>query len=113
MVFRLVHVDFDNGDPIQEVVLRGSAAVIGRGPAARVCLPDPQISRRHCEIYPLNGRLVVRDLRSANGTFVNGVRVAEALLLPGDRLTLGATRFRIRYECGATDVADDPAQAEC
>jgi pSer/pThr/pTyr-binding forkhead associated (FHA) protein len=111
MVFRLVYVD--DGDPIQEVVLRGSAAVIGRGPTARVCSPDPEISRRHCEIYPLNGRLVVRDLRSTNGTFVNGVRVAEALLLPGDRLTLGATRLRVRYECGSTEVADVVAQAEC
>jgi pSer/pThr/pTyr-binding forkhead associated (FHA) protein len=40
----------------------------------------------------------VQDLGSKNGTFVNGVHVGKALLLPGDRLTVGRTPLFVRYQ---------------
>jgi len=44
------------------------------------------------------GSIVVRDLASKNGTFVNGVHVTESHLMPGDQLTVGQTKFHAHYE---------------
>ena len=58
------------------------------------------MSRRHCEIGPGEKRseLVVRDLGSSNGTYVNGKRVAETKLEPGDRLSIGPVTFIVRID---------------
>ena len=45
--------------------------IIGRGRGASLALPHPLVSRQHCEIFEANGQLMVRDLGSLNGTFVN------------------------------------------
>jgi pSer/pThr/pTyr-binding forkhead associated (FHA) protein len=55
------------------------------------------VSPLHCEIDQQNGVLVVRDLNSRHGTFVNGVRVQRAYLWPGDKLTVGLASFAVRY----------------
>lgn len=54
--------------------------------------------RRHCGIDQINGMLVVRDIGSRDGTFVNGERVAQAHLLHApDKLTVGLSSFRLGY----------------
>lgn len=64
---------------------------IGRSSEA-LDLNDQTISRRHAEMTPDRGKWVLRDLGSANGTFVNGVRVTEARQLkPGDQVRAGTT----------------------
>jgi DNA-binding NtrC family response regulator len=69
---------------------------IGSEPDNDICLTeDPCVSRRHCVIAPCEGRVVVRDLLSTNGTWVNGVRVPHAELRPGTVLTVGGTRLRV------------------
>ncbi len=74
-------------------------ATIGRAADVRLRIVDPTISRRHCELQRCESGLLVCDLGSTNGTYVNGLRVTEAaLLLPGDRLTLGRLAFTVRYE---------------
>jgi pSer/pThr/pTyr-binding forkhead associated (FHA) protein len=73
-------------------------AVIGRDSRADVRLDDHFVSRVHCEISDLNGTPVVRDLGSKHGTFVNGVKVNEAPLLRGDRLTVGVTSLSVDYQ---------------
>lgn len=67
-------------------------AIVGRDPDCDVRLRDPSVSRLHCEISLINGRLVVHDLESCHGTFVNGRRVRFAHVGPGDTLRLGWTR---------------------
>jgi pSer/pThr/pTyr-binding forkhead associated (FHA) protein len=67
-------------------------AIVGRDPDCDVRLHDPSVSRLHCEISQINGRLVVVDLESRHGTFINGRRVRFAHLGPGDTLRLGRTR---------------------
>jgi heat shock protein HtpX len=66
--------------------------VLGRG-NADVRVEDPRMSRRHVGLRPLgDGTLEVIDMRSANGTFVNGRRVAERTVVrPGDRVDAGST----------------------
>ena len=72
--------------------------VIGRSPDADISLCDRWVSRRHCLVEEQNGRLVVRDLGSKHGTFVNDSLVSESALLPGDRLSVGLTTLVARYE---------------
>jgi pSer/pThr/pTyr-binding forkhead associated (FHA) protein len=88
----------DVGVPDFEFVLTGSRVLIGRAEAADVRLEDPCVSRYHCEIGPINGTLWVRDLGSTHGVFVNGFREMQAYLMPGDRLTIGDTVFRVEFE---------------
>ncbi len=72
--------------------------MIGRSSEALPLL-DQTISRRHAEMTPDDGRWMIRDLHSANGTFVNGVRVRERRLLePGDQVRTGKTLFLFGQE---------------
>lgn len=82
----------------QVVALEKLPVVLGRGAKADIHLPDRTLSRRHCEIDRVSATLVVRDLGSKNGTRVNRTHVSEAVLLPGDKLTLGACTFVVCYE---------------
>ncbi len=65
-------------------------AIIGYRPSSDVYLPIRGVSRRHAALEWEAGRLVVVDLASKNGTFVNGQRVTRAALAPGDTLQIGA-----------------------
>jgi hypothetical protein len=80
----------------KEIVLR-LPAVIGRGRGCTVVLPHPLVSRRHCTIFESQGQLMVRDMGSLNGTFVNNSRITEAVLPPGELLTVGTVTFRAVY----------------
>ena len=68
---------------------------IGRDLSNNVSLDDPSVSRRHCLINKngTNNDFHVVGLESYNGTFVNGVPVAEQSLTHGDQLALGDIRF--------------------
>jgi pSer/pThr/pTyr-binding forkhead associated (FHA) protein len=88
----------------REITLDILPVMVGRGPDAGIRLADPWVSRRHCEIDEINGTLVVRDLGSRHGTFVNGRRVTEWFLMPGSTLTLGISRFVAQYRGGAEGV---------
>ena len=59
-----------------------------------MCLADRACSRHHAEIHRRGARFILRDLASANGTYVNGKRVVETSLEDGDELQIGATLFR-------------------
>jgi pSer/pThr/pTyr-binding forkhead associated (FHA) protein len=80
-----------------EIALR-LPSTIGRGRGATLVLPHPLVSRQHCELFEAEGRLMVRDLGSLNGTFVNNQRVTESALSPGELLTVGTVTFRAVYE---------------
>jgi pSer/pThr/pTyr-binding forkhead associated (FHA) protein len=80
-------------------------STIGRGRGTSIVLPHPLISRQHCELYEASGRLMVRDLGSLNGTFVNNQRVTESPIAPGELLTVGTVTFRAVYE------AAEPAES--
>jgi len=68
--------------------------VVGTHLSANIQLADPTLSRFHCEIELIEGRALVRDLGSRNGTFVDGVSVLQAHLHPGAILTLGKSQLR-------------------
>jgi predicted component of type VI protein secretion system len=83
-------------------------ASIGRSAQASVQLPDPEVSRKHCLLEQREGELVIRDAGSTNGTFVNGLRVGEAVLVSGDRVSLGQTRFCVLYQREASCSSRSP-----
>ncbi len=72
-------------------VVRKDAVVIGTHETADLRLTDDTVSRFHCELARDQGRLLLRDLGSRNGTAVNGVQVLEAWAEPGQRLAVGRT----------------------
>ena len=66
--------------------------VIGRQGDAVVNLTDGTVSRRHARLMPDDGRWVLEDLGSANGTFLNGVRLSKATEVKrGDQIRCGST----------------------
>jgi len=62
---------------------------------ADLMLNDPDVSRRHATIEQSAGRVIVRDLKSTNGTFVNGVRVEFEVLKDGDKIRVGSTELQL------------------
>ena len=81
-------------------------ATLGRGRDVCVNLSHPLVSRRHCELVESDGRVLVRDLDSLNGTFVGSEQVREAALNPGDLLTVGTVTFRAVYEAEHQEIAE-------
>jgi DNA-binding NtrC family response regulator len=68
---------------------RGDRCALGHHRLNDVVLPDPTVSRFHCEIVIEDGRARVRDLGSRNGTLLDDVAVQDAFLRDGSRLRLG------------------------
>ena len=64
---------------------------LGRGQTATVKLNDDGISRKHARIFQAGGEVVIEDLKSANGTNVNGTPVEMQQLKDGDKIRLGST----------------------
>ena len=71
--------------------------LFGRHEECDVQLHSKKVSRRHCCLAQVNDYLVIRDLGSTNGVRVNGQRVAEGKLVPGDELTIGNFKYQV---CG-------------
>jgi predicted component of type VI protein secretion system len=86
---------------------------IGRHDDCLIRIRSSQVSRRHCELHLDNGKLLVRDLGSSNGTFVNGKRVlGQQALKPGDVLTVGGVTLKIdRAQDSAAHAQASPATA--
>lgn len=67
---------------------------LGRAREAEIFLHDPEVSRRHARIETQNGVLYLEDLKSSNGTFLNGRRLGEPLeIRAGDEIDVGTTRL--------------------
>ena len=82
----------------KRTVLSGSRVVIGRSRDCDVTLDDANVSRRHAELRREGASWVVADLGSTNGVKVNGRRVNEQPLSPGDEITLGIERLTFEVE---------------
>lgn len=79
----------------QVFLLTNPNIVVGREPDRDLALTaDAMISRTHARIANENGDFVVYDNNSANGTFVNGQKIAMQLLVIGDQVQFGASKFR-------------------
>ena len=81
---------------------------IGRDPTNAIALPAPGVSRFHAEVEKVGQRYRVRDLRSSNGTFINGqALVGEAWVHTGDTIQIGPYRFVVAdHEFAQSDQSD-------
>ncbi len=96
-----------DGDRAGEVLPVGDTTIrIGRKTGNDIVLADEKTSGVHCEIQPEGDRLVLKDLGSTNGTFLDGRRLTELVLTPGDVVTIGRTRVRFRVEGDAAADVD-------
>src|SRR5687768_18503964 len=91
-MYRLIYQD---GDTPQTHTFNSGEVVIGRSPECQVVLKDFGISRNHAKIVVDEDGVRILDLKSKNGTQVNGVPVVEARLKDGDRILLG--KFQIGF----------------
>jgi predicted component of type VI protein secretion system len=85
------------GRSASEIIkLEEGVTIVGRHDECHLKIKSSQVSRQHCHLFEKKGLLLVKDLGSANGTFVNGKRVKEQQVLePGDELTIGDVQLRV------------------
>jgi hypothetical protein len=76
-----------------EIELKPGANLLGRGDAADFKIPDASVSTQHCQIIVSDGSVLIQDLGSTNGTFINGAPVQEAKLETGHAIRLGGVEM--------------------
>jgi len=81
------------GGDERRVTIEAGGVTIGRATDNDLVVGDSRASRHHARLQVRQGRLVLTDLRSTNGTRVNGVAIAEIVLGEGDRIQVGDTTF--------------------
>lgn len=86
---------------------------IGRDRSNHLIQDDEFISGRHARIERREGQFVLRDLRSRNGTYVNGARILEAVLRDGDRIRIGTAEFRFSLQKCETLDELSPLESKC
>ncbi|MCG8555258.1 MAG: DUF4388 domain-containing protein, partial [Proteobacteria bacterium] len=69
--------------------------IVGRSSDQNMVLVEDMVSRRHARISVEGGDVFIRDLKSTNGTFVNGERISEAKLSEGDRVLIGTSIMKL------------------
>jgi len=77
------------GSVLQKVPMNGGPITIGRGPDNAISIDNLAVSSHHAEIKSEHGHLVIEDLNSLNGTFVNSQRVKRSALKHGDVVLIG------------------------
>jgi pSer/pThr/pTyr-binding forkhead associated (FHA) protein len=85
----------------EDIVVDRFPFLLGRHPDCDHQVYHPLVSRRHCQLSQADGTLVLRDLHSKNGTYVNGNRVHETHLREGDEINLGCFAYRVSFSLSA------------
>ena len=82
---------------------------IGKAPDNSISLPDPRVSRHHCQITASEKGWLIEDLSSTNGIFANGQKIETKILDPGDRIEIGG--FEMEFEAPCT-TGTQPARID-
>jgi adenylate cyclase len=80
------------------LVTGGRSFLVGRSATCDLPVQDPTVSRRHAELELMGAGVRVKDLGSTNGTYLDGVRVIDALATPGSRVAFGKVDFEVVAE---------------
>jgi signal transduction histidine kinase len=97
-------------DEGRQFQLDGDVAPAGRDSSSKVRLTDTEVSRRHVEFLRTPDGYRVRDVGSANGTYVNNQSVRDVLLRPGDHIQIGQTVLVYALDRGEQVPAEDLAE---
>lgn len=87
------------GDPIP---LLKTTLLIGRRESCDIVLRFPNVSGAHCELSLVDGHWFVKDLGSSNGTKLNGTRVSEGRIGPGDKISVARHEYEVCYDPSST-----------
>jgi DNA-binding CsgD family transcriptional regulator len=88
-----------------------TVCIIGRGDDVHLQLSDIGISRRHAALHSVDAQLVIEDLRSCNGTYVNGQRISQPLALQcGDEIQIGPCELRVSLRSARRERAECTTQ---
>jgi len=68
-------------------------------------IADPSVSSHHCEILLRGSDVLIRDLNSTNGSFINNAQITESVLKPGQTLRLGQVELKLEAEGATTTTA--------
>jgi pSer/pThr/pTyr-binding forkhead associated (FHA) protein len=85
--------------------LKAEKTTIGRVEDNTFQIAEPSVSSHHCEVLLRGKDIVVRDLNSTNGSYINGEKITESVMKPGQILRLGQVEMRLE-----TDVPAAPAK---
>jgi pSer/pThr/pTyr-binding forkhead associated (FHA) protein len=90
-----------------------SKVVIGRDPECDITLRLEHLSRKHLELEVRGGHLYIKDLGSSNGTFLNGQKITESEIKPGDKIKLDVLTFEVSgpsHDSNKTIIRSAPAR---
>jgi two-component system, NtrC family, response regulator GlrR len=91
-------------DKGKKITTLDSLVRVGSDPSSDLVLTDPTVSRRHLEIERTPKGLVLKDLGSRNGTYLDGRQVLQVVLQSGDKVQLGKTKLSIKPDTRTTEV---------
>ena len=95
----------EKGGTERREVFETSEVSVGRVQGNHIVLPKGNVSKRHARLLYRDGRFIVTDLNSTNGTYVNRRRIAQATIVrEGDRIYVGDFVLRIEPEAGSADA---------
>lgn len=98
-----------DGETVYRIPINTFPALVGRETGLAVTLHSNNVSRQHAELLQLDGQLLIRDLGSTNGTYVNREPVTECRPLnPGDVIRFADTEFRLRQGGGGAHQRVSP-----
>jgi general secretion pathway protein E len=108
------HLQIIEGKARRDLPIGSEAITVGRHGDNVLVLVDNQSSRFHCVIEPTPRGLVVRDLKSRNGTFVNSRPIEAQILKAGDVIVIGSTRIRVMLPkaAGESEGVDELEEIE-
>jgi hypothetical protein len=90
--------------------LKNGTNIVGRGPQCEVKLPSSGVSKEHAKVDVLDDKVIIADLNSRNGTFVNGIQVKSQKLKTGDKLAFHDMLMEVHH-LTATQLAQYQAFA--
>ena len=95
--------------------LHTDRTTIGRVEDNTFQIADPSVSSHHCEVHLRGSDIVIRDLNSTNGSFINNDKITEQILKPGQVLRLGQVELKLDAEGAPSSLsaatAPPPASA--
>jgi two-component system, NtrC family, response regulator GlrR len=91
-------------DKGKKITTQDSLVRVGSDAASDLVLTDPTVSRRHLEIERTPKGLLLRDLGSRNGTYLDGRQIIQVVLQSGDKVQLGKTKLSVKPDTRTTEV---------
>ena len=93
-----------DGNTVEEIELTNSRSLVGRSGLSDVVIESHFVSRQHALLVRDQGAVVLVDLKSSNGTFVNSRRITSKVLLDNDIIMIGDHRIKMIYASGSPKV---------